>query len=366
MKRAVAGIFVLVLLSAIALAEEPPTEADGGWWKIPYPQPFDVSNLAEQPSEVRVEGNRFVDARGDTVVFRGVSIADPDKVERDGRWSKALFEAVRSWGANVVRIPVHPAAWRGRGREAYLELLDQAVVWASEVDLYLVVDWHSIGNLESGLFQHPMYDTSKSETLDFWRTVAARYAGISTVALYEIFNEPTGFGGRLGTVSWPAWRAFNEEVIGVVRAHDPSAIPLVAGFDWAYDLTPVRRLPVRAGGVGYVSHPYPQKVEPPWEPKWKRDFGFVAAEHPLVVTEFGFTPGGGVPVDGDETYGEAIVAYLDRLGASWIAWCFDPDWGPQLIEDWQYTPTLSGAFFRRALRAGDTPPAGTDNRSEQE
>jgi len=31
---------------------------------------------------IRVEGNRFVDEQGRTVVFRGVSIADPDRLER--------------------------------------------------------------------------------------------------------------------------------------------------------------------------------------------------------------------------------------------------------------------------------------------
>ena len=43
----------------------------------------------------------------------------------------------------------------------------------------------------------------------------------------------------------------------------------------------------QAEGIGYVSHPYPQKVEPPYREKWERDFGFVADKYPVFVTEFG-------------------------------------------------------------------------------
>ncbi len=340
----------------VAAAAEGTERIRADWWNEPYPQPFDATALNRTLGVVRVDGNRFVDERGEPMVFRGVAVADPDKIARDGRWSKALFEEVAAWGANLIRLPVHPVAWRGRGPLEYLELLDDAVRWASELGLYLMIDWHSIGNLETGLFQHPMYDTTKQETLEFWRTIAARYRGIPTVAFYEIFNEPTVFRGQLGRASWSRWKAFNEEVIGVIFAHDRDVIPLVAGFDWAYDLTAVRLEPVEAEGIGYVSHPYPQKVAPPWEEKWDRDFGFVADRYPLFVTEFGFKPAGQpgahMPVVGDEEYGKVITDYFARKGISWAAWCFDPDWGPQLIADWDFTPTAAGAFFKEVLGRG--------------
>ena len=338
------------------VAAEEASTGTGAWWNIPYPAPFDRSQLDSELERIRVVGNRFVDGQGETVVFRGVAIADPDKLVLQGHWNRGLFEEIAAWGANILRLPVHPVAWRGRGREAYLELLDQAVIWATELGVYLMIDWHSIGNLETGLFQHPMYDTTQQETLEFWRTIAARYRGVPTLAFYEIFNEPTTYNGTLGSVSWTRWKAFNEQVIGVIFAHDPDVIPLVAGFDWAYSLTPVHLEPIQAEGIGYVSHPYPQKVAPPWQDKWERDFGFVADTYPVFVTEFGFKaghlPGAHTPVVGDQEYGRAITDYFARKGISWAAWCFDPDWGPQLISDWEYTPTESGAFFRQVLSQG--------------
>jgi aryl-phospho-beta-D-glucosidase BglC (GH1 family) len=64
---------------------------------------------------------------------------------------------IHAWGANVVRLPVHPVAWRARGQSGYFDLLDQALAWATELELHVIIDWHSIGTLRTGLFQHPMY-----------------------------------------------------------------------------------------------------------------------------------------------------------------------------------------------------------------
>lgn len=351
--RALVAALLLLGLAAPAAAAEDAGEGSSPWWRTPRLEPFDAAGLAKRLDLIRVEGNRFVDPRGETVVLRGVSVADPDRLDAAGRWRRELFEEIASWGADLVRLPVHPVAWRGRGPAGYFELLDQAVVWATELELYLVIDWHVIGNLLSELFQDPIYDTSRRETLEFWRAVAERYRGIPTVAFYELFNEPTTFRGRLGTASWAEWKRLNEEMIGVIFAHDPTAIPLVAGFDWAYDLAPVAEDPIDLPGVGYVSHPYPQKAAPPWAAAWERDFGFVARRYPVFVTEFGFTPpgeaGAEVPVAGDEAYGRAITDYLAARGISWAAWCFDPEWGPRLISDWEHTPTRSGAFFRGVL-----------------
>jgi hypothetical protein len=355
------GVALGLLLSTTAFGAESKT----AWWQEAYPKSFDASSLPSNLDFIRVEGHRFVDEDGKEVTFRGVSIADPDKLARSGHWSRDHFETVASWGANLIRLPVHPAAWRERGKKDYFELLDEAVVWATELGLYLMIDWHSIGNLQSGLFQHPMYDTTRQETLSFWRSVSGRYAGIPAIAFYEIFNEPTTYQGQLGLASWSEWKRFNEEAISIIYAHDRQVIPLVAGFDWAYRLEEVATEPIAAQGIGYVSHPYPQKVEPPYVEKWEADFGFVADRYPLFVTEFGFmsadSPGAHAPTIADEDYGRAILAYLDGKGASWAAWCFDPDWPPQLVSDWSYTPTTSGKFFREQMRlAAEREPAIAD------
>jgi aryl-phospho-beta-D-glucosidase BglC (GH1 family) len=296
---------------------------------------------------IKVEANKFVDLEGKTILFRGVSISDPDKVERQGHWNKSHFEKVKEFGATIVRIPVHPAAWRERTAEKYLVLLDSAVSWCTELKMYVNIDWHTIGNLEMELFQDPMYNTSKQETYQFWRTIAQHFRGNNTVAFYEIFNEPTTYRGQLGTCSWADWKKINENIISLIRAYDPETIPLVAGFDWAYDLTPILEEPINAAGIGYVTHPYSNKRSQPWEPKWEENFGFAAAKYPVVATEFGL--GGSSGQNDDADYGNRIIKYLEGKGISWMCWVFDPEWGPRLLKSWNYDLTDGGEFFKKAL-----------------
>ena len=343
----------LLVAPAILASEAQPRAPEVPWWDVPYPQPFDAAALPKTLPRLRVEGNRFVDEQGRAVVLHGVNISDPDKLVKQGKWSKAHFEAIRSWGARVVRVPVHPVAWKERGPVEYFKLLDQAVTWASEVGLYLLLEWHGIGNLQTEMFQHPMHQCTRAETYQFWRGIAFRYGQAPALAFYELFNEPTDFRGQLGRISWAQWKAINEEIIGIIRAHDARGIPLVGGFDWAYELRSVIAAPVEAEGIGYVTHPYPMKTGQPWEENWERDWGHVASRYPVFASEIGFMaatdPGAHVPVMADEDYGRRIVAYLAKKGISWTVWCFDPDWPPQMISDWKYTPTRQGAFFRAVM-----------------
>ena len=203
-------------------------------------------------NKIKVEGNKFVTEEGKIMVFRGLNIADPDNLHTKGHWNKAFFQEVKNWGANIVRFPVHPAAWRRRGKAEYIKLLDEGIKWAAELGLYVIIDWHSIGNLRTEMYQADMYDTTQKETFDFWRTMAKQYKGNNTVAFFELFNEPTIAGGQLGKCSWEQWKELNEEMIGIIRAHGNEAIPLVAGFNWAYDLTPVKENPINAPGIAYL------------------------------------------------------------------------------------------------------------------
>jgi endoglucanase len=354
MKRTITALVVAVVVVALtpsgtAFAGDTGTSC-GDWWDVPYPEPFDAAKIESPPPFIHVEGHRFVDENGTTRIFHGVNISDPDKLQKDGYWNRAYFKVIKDWGADIVRVPVHPVAWKGRGKDAYFELLDQAAVWASEVGLYLIIEWHGIGNLKTGVFQHPMHYTTRQETYNFWRDVAFRYAGVSTIAFYELFNEPTTYRGQLGQISWAEWKAMNEEMIGIIFAHDTRVIPLVGGFDWAYELRSVIDDPVAFAGIGYVTHPYPMKAAQPWEVNWEADWGHVADTYPVFATEIGFMaagdPGAHVPVMSDVSYGERITKYFEKKGMSWTAWCFDPDWPPQLISDWDFTPTAQGAFFR--------------------
>jgi len=235
--------------------------------------------------------------------------------------------------------------------------------------LHVIIDWHSIGNLyqekffpgSSELYPPTVYNTTKEETLDFWMTMAKHFHGNNTVAFFELFNEPTT-NPDLGACTWPQWKALVEQIIKTIRANGGTAVPLVAGFNFGYDLTPVAKDPVVAEGIGYVAHPYPMKAKRPWDTNWTHDWGFASDKYPMILTEIGFlepgAPGGYNPITGDEIYGDAITSYCAGHGISYTVWCFDPHWGPCLIKDWNFTPTRAGIYFKKTMQ---TPTKSLDN-----
>ena len=336
-----------VVVSAGQTAQYTSIQQD--WWNEQWIEPYAPKDAVPEMEFISVKGHQFITPDGQPIIFKGLSIADPDKVEKNGKWSKAHFEVIKNWGANLVRMPVHPRAVKERGMRNYLQLLDQAVDWCAELGIYLVIDWHSIGNLEMEMFQHPMYETTKRETYNFWKTIARHYEGVPTIAFYEIYNEPTLFNGTLGKCTWEEWKALVEDIVDIIYAHDKKVIPLVAGFNWAYDLRDIEYHPIAREGIAYVTHPYPGKCEPPREAHWEAHFGFLANRFPIVATELGYYFEGEEHLIEDGTYREAIIDYMDRKGISWCAWVFDPNWHPQMIKNYDYEPTHQGAFFRDVM-----------------
>jgi endoglucanase len=353
MKIIIQLTIALVLLSPNIDAysqHESKSQGESEWWNAGWPKWPEKNPFARNLPLISVRENKFVNSSGDTMMFRGLAIADPDKLDDQGHWSKAHFEKIKEMGANIVRIPVHPIAWRERTPEKYLQLLDQAVQWCTELEMYVIIDWHSIGNLHMELFQNEMYNTTQKETYEFWRAIAWHFKGHNTVAFYELFNEPTSFFGHLGTMTWTQWKDIIENIISLIRACDKETIPLVAGLDWGYDLGFIRYEPVNAEGIGYVSHPYAAKRKPPWPPKWEENFGFAADSYPVIVTEFGFRLAEGDTID-EGHYGNIIISYLEEKGINWIAWVFDPDWHPHIFSSWEtYELSGSGKFFKEQLK----------------
>ena len=304
---------------------------------------------------IKVTGNKFTDSSGKEIIFRGLCFADAHDLERQGHWDENFFNEAKDWGATIVRFAVHPSSLRTRGFEEYFKILDRGVEMAKKNGLYVIIDWHSIGNLKDEKFtSQTAYLTTKEETFIFWREVAKRYKDEPTVAMYELYNEPTVTGRDLGTCTWNEWKVLCESLIDAIREHNPNALCLVAGFNWAYELENVGKSPINRENIAYVSHPYPMKREEPWPEKWEVDFGYVAKTYPLICTEIGYCleneRGAHVPVISTDHYGEQIMKYFEERGISFTVWCFHQSWAPTLFSDWNFTPTTQGRFFKRYLQ----------------
>lgn len=95
-----------------------------------------------------VRGNRLV-AEGEEVVLKGVAIADPCFLDWEGRFEEELFDELKGWGVNVVRVPIHPVFWK-RYPDYSERYLDKIIEWSAERGIYVIIDWHAIGNPKTG------------------------------------------------------------------------------------------------------------------------------------------------------------------------------------------------------------------------
>lgn len=295
------------------------------------------------PPRLRVSGNQLVTPDGRPVVLRGLMPPDPARLRSDRRFGRKYFEGIRATGANVVRIPVHPERWV-RDADYLWRYLDPVVTWTGELGLYVIIDWHYIGNVATGAGEN-MPDIEQEPfalTLDFWQRVASRYAP-APHALFEIWNEPA-------EIESPVWRDHAEQIIATIRATGASQVVIVGGTDWSRDLSDFTREPLADGQVAYATHIYPAHSAAMWN-FW---FGRLAESHPLLLTEWGFMDenraDGPVYLRGNEAkYGAPLMAYAEERGMGWVACWYDDQWLPPMYGKGMKELTGYGRFVMKEL-----------------
>jgi hypothetical protein len=70
-------LFIVVLTATILNAQDTSKTKFRAWWNESNPPPPKQSPQAKQLPLIHVYKNKFVNAKGDTILFRGLSISDP-------------------------------------------------------------------------------------------------------------------------------------------------------------------------------------------------------------------------------------------------------------------------------------------------
>lgn len=306
---------------------------------------------------LHVQGNRIVDENGLPVILRGVVIEDQYHANWVGeQWGTLVDEAnvveLQSWHVNVIRVPIFPDLWQyyPSGEQ---NLLDQIVEWGNKYGIYVLLGWHAHGNPITGEVetnensgQPPFHGNPCNPNMtlatNFWQTVAERYKNDSWV-IYSIFNEPA-------YITWKDWRPVAEQLVDVVRSHNPRALILVSGVDWAYDLREVEQNPVGRQNIVYEAHVYPMATG---SGPWNEYFGYLADYYPVFAGEWGFQPGDPGLNATTESYGKPLLTYMAQKNISWTAFCWSAYWTPVMLDS-RYVPTEFGQLVKETLNA---PPA---------
>ncbi len=320
-----------------------------------------------------LRGRQFVDDTGKVVRLVGASRQSLEYLcHGDGHFTSADFQAMRSWGMNVVRIPLSSEFWSGAGGNCtdYRSTVAQAVFNAESAGLYVILDlqwdapFDTAYDRTHGGVQCPMPDTGKD--VAFWQDLATIYRNDHAV-IFDLFSEPHDTTWDIwlhgGTISWGCYIISDQgdqmenqtyQAIGMqdlvdrVRAIAPENILIVSGLQWGYDLSGVSAgYAVHGTNIVYGTHPFNYASKAPSD--WPHDFGNLAERVPVIGTEFG-------SYDCGTSYTTQAIAYFNAHQMSWLAWSWSTGGcgGPSLLADWSGTPSSPyGAAIREAMLAAN-------------
>lgn len=134
------------------------------------------------------------------------------------------FKDVRELGCDAIRLPVHfENLSSGPGEyiiDSYIfSILDNAVKWAAEQKIFLILDNHSWSPAEN-----TAKDVEK-RLLKIWPQIAERYKDSGKYLVYEILNEPHGIENA-------KWGKIQQKVIEAIREIDKTHTIVVGGANW--------------------------------------------------------------------------------------------------------------------------------------
>ncbi len=267
---------------------------------------FDGFDLAT-PSingALHVEGTQLVDENGDPVQLRGISSHGlawfPDYINSD------CMADLHAWGANVFRLAMYTAESGGYctdgDQEALKELVKEGVEYATDEDMYVIVDWHILSEGTPATYQ--------SEAEDFFDEMSAEFADHNNV-LYEICNEPNG------SADWDAIKAYAEDIIPIIRANDPDAVIIVGTPTWSQEVDKAAADPITDyDNIMYTLHFYAATHKDDLRNKME---SALKDGLPIFVTEFGICDASGNGTI-DEDSANTWVELMDKYGVSYVMW----------------------------------------------
>ncbi len=170
------------------------------------------------------------------------------------------IEAMKSWGFNSVRLPMHYNLYtlpveeeKVKGQNTWLqkgfELTDSLLAWCADNEIYLILDLHAAPggqgrdlNIADGDTSKPfLWDSRENQqkTIALWKELANRYKDEPWIGAYDILNEPNwGFAdpendknGLKETGNAPL-RALMMDITTAIRSVDQKHIIIIEGNGW--------------------------------------------------------------------------------------------------------------------------------------
>ncbi len=194
---------------------------------------------------IGVDGIYFVDTLGEPISLRGVAFGN--EVWYNGgipktHHQKEDYKRVKDMGMNFIRFYMNTETFEDYDnpytyKEEGWAWLDTNIAWAKEQGIYLNLNVHvPQGGFQSNGDGHALWDEEENQSrfTAFWLNLAKRYKDESTIASYDILNEP----GTSETKE--QWRVLAQRVIDSIRTVDTNHVVIVERVNsvknsWAED-----------------------------------------------------------------------------------------------------------------------------------
>lgn len=212
----------------------------GGWFVMEgYMSPMDAGSLTDTYSVMKQLDAAYgvTEERALMKAYQDTWIQDQD------------FANIKAAGFNVVRVPLwwgqffdldNPTipGWRS---DAFVEL-DQLVANAAANGIYVIFDMHGViggqgTDVDTGQGNRNAFWSNtefQSDTAWLWWQIANHFKGNTTVAGYDLINEPTGAPNN--NAVWSAYSRFYNSI----RSIDPDHMIFIEGTwgNWNWDMLP--------------------------------------------------------------------------------------------------------------------------------
>lgn len=255
--------------------------------------------------KLHVEGAGLADSKGNTVQLKGVSSHGlqwfPQYINYD-----AMKTMRDEWGVEVVRLAMYSAeggycTGDKANRKKLISKINNAVKWADELGMYVIIDWHVLGEGNPQTYQ--------KQARNFFKRMSKKYKDHDNI-FYEVCNEPNG------GVTWSQVKSYATKVINTIRKNDKDAICIVGSPTWSQDVDQAAANPIKKKNVCYSLHYYAAT-----HGSWLRDKAEKAlnAGIALYVTEYGICDASG---NGniDTKSADEWMKFLDKYGISSCIW----------------------------------------------
>lgn len=290
MKRSVSFLIICLLIALLATSSLGPAASAAG-----AKTPVSING------QLSLKGTQLVSQDGKAVQLKGISSHGlqwyGDFVNKDSlKWLRD------DWGITVFRAAMYTADGGYIDNPSVKNKVKEAVEAAKELGIYVIIDWHILNDGNPN--QH------KEKAKEFFEEMSRLYGNTPNV-IYEIANEPNG------DVNWKRdIKPYAEEVISVIRKHDPDNIIIVGTGTWSQDVNDAADDQLKDANAMYALHFYAGT-----HGQFLRDKANYALSKgaPLFVTEWGTSDAsgnGGVFLDQSREW----LNYLNSKNISWVNW----------------------------------------------